>query len=106
MSLKCININSNFVFKIIASRTPPPPPPPSRYSTYWRGDWAAWLAGVGAGGGVVDYSAPNHSSPAPLGQHDLADPDSADRVFSGLLDPDPDPLMRGMDPDPSIIKPK
>ncbi len=24
-------------------------------------------------------------------------------VFLGLLDPDPDPLVRGMDPDPSII---
>jgi hypothetical protein len=24
----------------------------------------------------------------------------------GLLDPDPDPLVRGMDPDPSIIKQK
>ncbi len=30
------------------------------------------------------------------------------RMFLGLLDPDPDPLIRGMDPDPepSIIKPK
>jgi hypothetical protein len=29
-------------------------------------------------------------------------------VFLGLLDPDPDPLVRGMDPDPdpSIIKQK
>jgi hypothetical protein len=28
------------------------------------------------------------------------------RMFSGLLDPEPDPLVRGMylDPDPSIIK--
>jgi hypothetical protein len=26
--------------------------------------------------------------------------------FLGLLDPDPDPLVRGMDPDPSIIKQK
>jgi hypothetical protein len=25
------------------------------------------------------------------------------QVFLGLLDPDPDPLVRGMDPDPSII---
>jgi hypothetical protein len=30
------------------------------------------------------------------------------RMFLGLLDPDPDPLVRGMDPDPdpSIIKQK
>ncbi len=28
------------------------------------------------------------------------------RMFMGLLDPDPDPLVRGMDPDPSIIKQK
>ncbi len=27
-------------------------------------------------------------------------------MFLGLLDPDPDPLVRGMDPDPSIIKQK
>jgi hypothetical protein len=27
-------------------------------------------------------------------------------VFLGLLDPDPDPLVRGIDPDPSIIKQK
>jgi hypothetical protein len=27
-------------------------------------------------------------------------------VFLGLLDPDPDPLVRGMDLDPSIIKQK
>jgi hypothetical protein len=27
-------------------------------------------------------------------------------VFLGLLDPDPDPLVRGMDPDPSISKQK
>jgi hypothetical protein len=26
------------------------------------------------------------------------------RMILGLLDPDPDPLVRGMDPDPSIIK--
>ncbi len=26
-------------------------------------------------------------------------------MFLGLLDPDPDPLVRGMYPDPSIIKP-
>ena len=26
--------------------------------------------------------------------------------FLGLLDPGPDPLVRGMDPDPSIIKQK
>ncbi len=25
-------------------------------------------------------------------------------MFLGLLDPDPDPLVRGMDPDPSIVK--
>ncbi len=24
-------------------------------------------------------------------------------MFLGLLDPDPDPLVRGMDPDPSIM---
>jgi hypothetical protein len=28
------------------------------------------------------------------------------RMFLGLLDPDPDPLVRGMDPDPSNIKQK
>ncbi len=27
-------------------------------------------------------------------------------MFLGLLDPDPDPLVRAMDPDPSIIKQK
>jgi hypothetical protein len=27
-------------------------------------------------------------------------------MFLGLLDPDLDPLVRGMDPDPSIIKQK
>jgi hypothetical protein len=27
-------------------------------------------------------------------------------IFWGLLDPDPDPLVRGMDPDPFIIKQK
>jgi hypothetical protein len=27
-------------------------------------------------------------------------------VFFGLLDPDPVPLVRGLDPDPSIIKQK
>ncbi len=27
-------------------------------------------------------------------------------MFFGLLDPGPDPLVRGMDPDPSIIKKK
>ncbi len=27
-------------------------------------------------------------------------------MFLSLLDPDPDPLDRGMDPDPSIIKQK
>jgi hypothetical protein len=25
-------------------------------------------------------------------------------MFLGLLDPDPDPLVRGMDPDPSILE--
>jgi hypothetical protein len=25
------------------------------------------------------------------------------RMFLGLLDPDPDPLVRGMDPDPSLF---
>jgi hypothetical protein len=25
-------------------------------------------------------------------------------MFLGLLDPDPDPLLRAVDPDPSIIK--
>jgi len=28
------------------------------------------------------------------------------RMFFGMLDPDPDPLVRGTDPDPSIIKQK
>ncbi len=28
------------------------------------------------------------------------------RMFLGLLDSDPDPLVGGMDPDPSIIKQK
>ncbi len=28
------------------------------------------------------------------------------RMFLGLLDPDPDPLVGGTDPDPSIIKQK
>ncbi len=28
------------------------------------------------------------------------------RMFLGLLDPDPDPLVRCTDPDPSIIKQK
>jgi hypothetical protein len=32
------------------------------------------------------------------------DPDPEDRMFLGLLDPDP--LVRGTDPDPSIIKKK
>ncbi len=33
-------------------------------------------------------------------------PDSSDPMYLGLLDlgPDPDPLVRGTDPDPSIIK--
>jgi hypothetical protein len=33
----------------------------------------------------------------------VADPDPPDPHALGLLDPDPDPLVRGMDPDPSII---
>ncbi len=35
-------------------------------------------------------------------------PDPLDRMFLGLLDPDPDPLIRGIDPDPdpSITKQK
>ncbi len=33
----------------------------------------------------------------------VADPDPPDPHDLGLLDPDPDPLVRGMDPDPSII---
>jgi hypothetical protein len=44
----------------------------------------------------------------------VADPDSPDPHVLGLLDPDPDPLVRGMDldpdpvsdPDPSITKQK
>ncbi len=32
------------------------------------------------------------------------DPDSSDSYVLALLDPDPDSLVRGMDPDPSIIK--
>jgi hypothetical protein len=40
----------------------------------------------------------------------VADPDPSDSYISGLLDPDLDPLVRGMDPypdpDPSIIKEK
>jgi hypothetical protein len=27
-------------------------------------------------------------------------------MFLGLLEPDPDPLVRGMDPDPSIVMQK
>ncbi len=30
------------------------------------------------------------------------DPDPPDDMFLGLLDPDPDPLVRGMDPDPVL----
>jgi hypothetical protein len=30
----------------------------------------------------------------------VADPDPPDPHVLGLLDPDPDPLVRGMDPDP------
>jgi hypothetical protein len=34
----------------------------------------------------------------------VADLDPSDpHMFLGLLDPDPDPLVRGTDPDPSII---
>ena len=33
-------------------------------------------------------------------------PDPSVRMFLGLLNPDPDPLVRGMDPDLSIIKQK
>ncbi len=33
-------------------------------------------------------------------------PDPPDPRVLGLLDPDPDPLVRGMDPDPSIIRQK
>jgi hypothetical protein len=36
----------------------------------------------------------------------VADPDPSDLHFLGLVDPDPDPLVRGMDPDPSITKQK
>jgi hypothetical protein len=42
----------------------------------------------------------------------VADPDPSDPYGFGLLDPDPDPLVRGMDPDaaldpdPSITKQK
>jgi hypothetical protein len=38
----------------------------------------------------------------------VADPDPPDPHVLGLLDPDPDPLARGMDPDPdpSIIMQK
>jgi hypothetical protein len=32
------------------------------------------------------------------------DPIRRIRMFLALLDPDPDPLVRGMDPDPSIFK--
>ncbi len=34
------------------------------------------------------------------------DPDPSDPYVFGILDPDPDPLVRGMDPDPSITKQK
>ncbi len=37
-------------------------------------------------------------------QTSVADPE--DPYVLGLLDPDPDPLVRGIDPDPSIIKQK
>jgi hypothetical protein len=36
----------------------------------------------------------------------VADPDPSDRYVLGLLDPDPDLLVRGLDPDPSITKQK
>ncbi len=38
-----------------------------------------------------------------LGIRSVADPNP---IFLGLLDPDPDPLVRGMDPDPYIFKQK
>jgi hypothetical protein len=37
---------------------------------------------------------------------DLTDPDPPDPHVFGLTDPDPDPLVRGMDPNPSISKQK
>jgi hypothetical protein len=36
----------------------------------------------------------------------IPDPDLPDPHVVGLLDPDPDPFVRGMDPDPSINKQK
>jgi hypothetical protein len=36
----------------------------------------------------------------------VVDPDPSDPYVLGLLDLDPDPLVRGMDPDPSIIQAK
>ncbi len=36
----------------------------------------------------------------------VADPDPTDPYALELLDPDPEPLVRGMHPDPSIIKQK
>ncbi len=36
----------------------------------------------------------------------VADLDPSDPYVFGLLDPDPDPLVRGMDTDPSIVKQK
>jgi hypothetical protein len=36
----------------------------------------------------------------------VADPDPSDPHVFGLLDPDPDPLVRGVDTDPSITKQK
>jgi hypothetical protein len=38
--------------------------------------------------------------------YSVSDPDPTDPMFLGLLDPLPDPLVRGMDPYPSIIKQK
>jgi hypothetical protein len=46
-----------------------------------------------------------HSSQVALVFSSVAEPIRI-HVFLGLLDPDPDPLVRGMDPDPSIIKQK
>jgi hypothetical protein len=36
----------------------------------------------------------------------VGDPNSMIRMFLGLSDPHPDPLVTSMDPDPSIIKQK
>ncbi len=39
-----------------------------------------------------------------MGKTSVADPDPLDPYVLGLLEPDPDPLVRGMNPDPSITK--